>query len=84
MVSTIERPQVPGRPMKSFAVVRIADMYTITVEGRRWGRFGYRVDAEEAAIRLAEKARAAGARVEVLVQGPLGEVEPLRLPAQGA
>lgn len=45
---------------------------------RRWGRFLYRVDAEEAALRLAAQSRAQGRDAEVLVQPRYGELQPLK------
>jgi len=52
--------------------------WRIHAGGRRWGRFHYRVDAEEAALRLAAKARAGGRTAEVLVQQRYGELLPLK------
>ena len=52
--------------------------WRILAEGRRWGRFHYRVDAEEAALRLAAKARAEGETAEVVVQQRYGELLPLK------
>jgi hypothetical protein len=60
--------------MKIFGVVRIADVWTILVEGRRWGRYQYRVDAEESALRLAAAAIAEGREASVLVQESGGEM----------
>jgi hypothetical protein len=67
--------------VQTFSVIRVADMWTITADGRRWGRFAYRVDAEEAALRLAAKGRGQGRPVEVLSQDPWGEMRPLDAPA---
>ena len=60
-----------------FAVVRYPDGWRILTNGQRWGRFAFRVDAEEAALRLAAKAEAAGQHAEVLVQDSSGELSRL-------
>ncbi len=62
----------------SLAVVRYPDGWRILARDRRWGRFEYRVDAEEAALRLAEKLTAAGQEVEVVSQDLYGRLETLR------
>ena len=59
------------------AVVRFPDGWRILAPNGRWGRFPYRVDAEEAALRLARKARAEGRDVEVWVQDICGRLEGL-------
>ena len=59
------------------AVVRFPDGWRILAKHGRWGRFAYRVDAEEAAIRLARKARAEGREVQVCVQDICGRLEAL-------
>lgn len=64
----------------SLGVVRLADAWTIVASGRRWGRFAYKVDAEEAALRLARRIDQSGEAVEVMVQERWGELRPLRLP----
>ena len=63
--------------LHTLSVVRLADAWTIVAQGRRWGRFLYRVDAEEAALRLAARGRQDGQSIEVLIQGPWGEMRPL-------
>ncbi len=63
--------------MKIFGVVRLGDRWMITAQGKRWGQFLYRVDAEEAALRLAAKASAQGEDAEVLVQERAGEIRRL-------
>jgi hypothetical protein len=67
------------RPMQSFVVIRSSDHWTIEAQGKPWGRFAYRVDAEEAALRLADQARASGAPVQVLVRCITGEVFALKV-----
>lgn len=64
--------------MNIFGVVRLRDHWTIIANGKRGGRFPFRVDAEEAALRLAEGATAQGQASEVLVQGVGGEMRPLK------
>lgn len=59
------------------AVVRFPDGWRILAQHGRWGRFDYRVDAEEAAIRLARKARAQGQEVHIYVQDICGRLEGL-------
>jgi hypothetical protein len=59
------------------AVVRFPDGWRILAANGRWGRFPYRVDAEEAAIRLARKARAEGREVSIWVQDLCGRLEGL-------
>ena len=63
--------------MATFSVIRWADVWTIVAKGRRWGRFGYRVDAEEAVLKLAAQGRVEGQSVEVLIQNRFGEMRPL-------
>lgn len=59
------------------AVIRFPDGWRILAPNGRWGRFRYRVDAEEAALRLARKARAGGREVDVWVQDLCGRLEHL-------
>ena len=65
------------QPVTEFAVVRFIDGWRILAGARRWGRFSYRVDAEEAALRLAADARAGGRNARVLVQGSDGQLRRL-------
>jgi hypothetical protein len=60
-----------------FAVVRLAADWRVYRNGQDAGRFDYQVDAVEAAVRLAEKARRAGLSAEVLVQDRYGQLERL-------
>ena len=59
------------------AVVRFRDGWRILAPNGRWGRFAYRVDAEEAAIRLARKARDTGRPVRIWVQDMCGQLDGL-------
>lgn len=59
-------------------IVHFPDGWRILAEGRRWGRFNYRVDAEEAALRLARKLRAQGSDARVTVQSLTGELALLK------
>lgn len=59
------------------AVVRFPDGWRILAPTGRWGRFEYRVDAEEAALRLARRARAEGRGVRIWVQDICGRLEGL-------
>lgn len=63
-----------------FTIVHFPDGWRILLDdGRRWGRFPYRVDAEEAALRLIEKVRAEGGEARLLAQDVTGEVAPLKI-----
>ena len=65
-------------PLAQFAVIQFADGWHVIAQGQRLGRrYSYRVDAEEAALRFAVKAREAGELPEVLVQEPHGELRRL-------
>jgi hypothetical protein len=57
--------------------VRFPDGWRILAPEGRWGRFSYRVDAEEAALRLARRARADGREVSIWVQDICGRLEGL-------
>ena len=61
------------------AVVRFAEGWRIVDRRHRWGRFDYRVDAEEAALRLAGRIGSQGGEVQVLVQEHNGELRPLKV-----
>ena len=69
-----------GERVISLGVVRLGDGWTIVAAGRRWGRFAYKVDAEEAALRLARRIREAGDDFEIVVQERWGEMIPLAAP----
>jgi hypothetical protein len=58
-------------------IVHFADGWRILAAGRRQGRYRYRVDAEEAALRLQAKARANGEDLAIVVQDPRGELQRL-------
>ena len=60
------------------AVIRFNDEYRIVAATGAWGRFRFRVDAEEAAIRVASRRSEGGAPCELLVQDSFGELLPLR------
>jgi hypothetical protein len=62
---------------RRIAVVRFRDEYRIVAADGYWGHFRFRIDAEEAALRLSAKARVIGDKVDVLVQGAFGELTPL-------
>ncbi|MFN3511952.1 MAG: hypothetical protein ACK41C_02835 [Phenylobacterium sp.] len=61
----------------TLAVLRHRDGWCVFGPNGRWRHFGYRVDAEEAALRLARQADASGGPVQVLVQEPWGELRPV-------
>ena len=59
------------------AVVRVGSQWcVITKQGRRRA-FEYRIDAEEAALKLAAQARSQGQSAQVLVQDAYGELQGL-------
>jgi hypothetical protein len=66
----------PSDPVR-FTIAYFPDGWRILTAGRPWGRFDYRVDAEEAAIRLARRARRAGRTAEIWVQDMSGRLEGL-------
>jgi hypothetical protein len=67
-----------GKTPALFAVVRFAGGWRVLAQGRRLARlYDYRVDAEEAAVRLATAARICGELPEILVQEPHGELRRL-------
>ena len=59
------------------AIVRFRDGWRIVAGEGHWGQFEYRVDAEEAALRIAERIRGEGQSVEIVAQDVFGHVEPL-------
>lgn len=63
--------------MQTLSVIRWTDVWTIVAQGKRLGRFAYRVDAEEAVLRLAARSVDEGQTVEVLIQNAWGEMRPL-------
>lgn len=71
------RPTPPCPDLLCLAVVRFPDGWRILAPQGRWGSFRYRVDAEEAAIRLARRARAEGREVRLWVQDICGRLEDL-------
>ena len=56
------------------SIVRHRDVWTVAADGRRLRHFDYQIDAEEAALRLAEEARKGDPDVQVLAQDQWGEV----------
>jgi hypothetical protein len=59
------------------AVARSGEGWRIFGGDGGWGAFQFRVDAEEAALRLATKLRGEGFQVTVLVQDAGGELQAL-------
>jgi hypothetical protein len=64
---------------QDLVVLRVGDAWSVLHSGRRWGRFSFKVDAEEAAIRLASRSRVAGAEVRIYVQSSAGELTQLQV-----
>ena len=72
--------RTPSPEPVAFTIVHFPDGWRILLsDGRRWGRFPYRVDAEEAALRLIEKVRAEGGEARLLAQGLTGEIDQLKI-----
>jgi len=70
---------MPQSPTE-FTIVHFPDGWRILLaDGRRWGRFPYRVDAEEAALRLIDKVRAEGGEARLMAQGLTGEIAHLKI-----
>ncbi len=59
------------------AVLRSSVGWQVVGPKGSWRSFAYRVDAEEAALRLAAQAKASGGTVNVLVQDSCGRLEAL-------
>ena len=79
MLRVIRAPDLDDATKLELAVVHFADGWRILAGARKWGRFPYRVDAEDAALRLGAQAREQGREVEILVQAQHGEMRPLEL-----
>jgi len=60
-----------------FAIIRVQGGWRLIAPQGRWGLHMYKVDAEEAALRLAKQLRGEGVEVEILVQDSFGRLEPL-------
>lgn len=67
------------RPPLMLAVIRAHEGWTMLSRRGSWGRFAHRVDAEEAALRLAGRIRSQGGSVQVLVQSYGGELQPFAI-----
>lgn len=61
-----------------FAVVRTGPLWRVVSARESHRTFDFRVDAEEAALKLADRAREGGAAVEVLLQDRFGQLRPMR------
>ena len=68
---------------KAFSVVRQASGWTLIAPNRSRRAFPFKVDAEEAALRLAKAAAARGEVVAVLVQGDFGEMTSIKIGPAG-
>jgi hypothetical protein len=66
-----------GRATLTLAVLRHGGDWKVFGPSGAWRGFDYRVDAEEAALRLATQVTGAASEVEVLVQEPYGRLRPL-------
>ena len=60
-----------------FAVVRTGAFWRVMAPGETHRTFDFKVDAEEAALKLANKARDGGSETEVLHQDKFGELRRL-------
>lgn len=65
--------------VREFAVVRVEDGWCVLSRERRSRRFDYRIDAEEAALKLCHEAEGRGASVKLLVQDGGGQLRPVPL-----
>ena len=63
--------------IREIAVMYFADGWRIVAGRHRWGRYAFRVDAEEAALKLAARAQRHGRELAVLVQERHGEMRRL-------
>ena len=62
----------------TFAVLRTGAYWRVLAPGETFRTYDYRIDAEEAALKLADRARESGQDTEVLLQDTFGEMRPLR------
>lgn len=60
------------------AIIRADGGWSLIGDERTLGRFHYRVDAEEAALRLVERARSEHREVRLLVQDETGQLRAFR------
>lgn len=72
-----------GSSREELAVIRVSGDWRVYKNGQDAGRFDYKIDAIEAAMRLVAKAQHAGTPAQILVQDPCGELSPLDLPSNG-
>jgi hypothetical protein len=61
----------------TLAILRHRDGWRVFGPNGGWRCFNYKVDAEEAALHLADQLSGVEAKVQVLVQEPWGELRPL-------
>jgi hypothetical protein len=75
-MSVLQHTEPPESSVKSelVAVVRSAGDWKIISTAGTAGRFEHRVDAEEAALRLALRAQQRGSALSILVQSAAGEL----------
>ena len=66
-----------GPDIREIAVIYFPERWRIVAGRHRWGRYAFRVDAEEAALKLAARARRHGHEPAVLVQERHGEMRRL-------
>ncbi len=57
-------------------ILRVGSGWNLISDGRTLGRFAYRVDAEEAGLRLIEKGRQAHQVVRLQIQDERGRLRP--------
>jgi len=62
---------------KAFGIIRHAGGWKLIAPSHSQRTFKFKVDAEEAALRLAKEAAGRGEAVDVLVQGAYGEMTEL-------
>lgn len=63
--------------IREIAVMFFPDGWRIVAGRHRWGRYAFRVDAEEAALKLAVRAQRHGRELAVIVQERHGKMRRL-------
>lgn len=71
-------PRVSTGAGLTLAVLRHRDGWRVFGPNGSWRHFPYKVDAEEAALRLAKQGGLNAGGVQVLVQEPWGELRPIK------
>jgi hypothetical protein len=67
-----------SEPKAVFAVLRTGAYWRVLAPDTTARTYDYRIDAEEAALKLADRARESGLETEILLQDTFGEMRPMR------